>query len=101
MPQGANASTAGSQAGQPAQGMPAPGMAFGAANRDPKIKTVWIKDDKMGIRPNIIKIGIDNGSNVEVLSGLKEGDEVVISTGDKDATSAAKRTDNGPPGFPF
>jgi multidrug efflux pump subunit AcrA (membrane-fusion protein) len=55
----------------------------------------------MGIRPNRIKIGIDNGTNVEVLSGLKEGDEVVISTGDKDVKSTAKKTDNGPPGFPF
>jgi multidrug efflux pump subunit AcrA (membrane-fusion protein) len=83
------------------QGMPPAGMAFGAPNSDPKTKTVWLKDAKMGIRPNIIKIGIDNGSNVEILSGLKEGDEVIISAGDKDATAAAKKTDNGPRGFPF
>jgi len=73
----------------------------GAASSDPKIKTVWLKDEKMGLRPAVINIGIDNGSNVEIISGLKEGDEVVISVGDKDATAAAKRTNNGPPGFPF
>jgi HlyD family secretion protein len=76
------------------------GMPFGA-NADPKMKTVWVKDDKMGIRPNMIKIGIDNGSNVEVLSGLNEGDEVVISVGDKTSAGAAKKANNGPPGFPF
>lgn len=87
--------------GQSMQSMPSAGLGFGAASSDPKIKTVWLKDDKMGIRPGMIKIGIDNGSNVEVLTGLKEGDEVVISTGDSEAASSAKRTNNGPPGFPF
>jgi HlyD family secretion protein len=85
-------------AGQ-AMGTPPAGMTFGGGNTDPKSKTVWLKDDKMGIRPSMIKIGIDNGSNVEVISGLNEGDEVVISTGD--AKTTEKRTNNGPPGFPF
>jgi HlyD family secretion protein len=97
---GASGTAAAGQAGQ-SQGMPSPGMAFGLANSDPKTKTVWVKDVKMGIRPNIIKIGIDNGTSVEVISGLNEGDEVVISIGDKATAAAAKKTDNGPPGFPF
>jgi HlyD family secretion protein len=103
MPAGAPAGGAGmpqnAPAGQTMQGMPA--AAIAAMNADPKSKTVWLKDDKMGIRPARIKIGIDNGTNVEVLSGLKEGDEVVISTGDNEVKGTAKRTDNGPPGFPF
>jgi len=97
---GASGTAVAGQAGQ-SQGMPSPGMAFGLANSDPKTKTVWVKDVKMGIRPNIIKIGIDNGTSVEVISGLNEGDEVIISIGDKATTAAAKKTDNGPPGFPF
>lgn len=104
MPAGATARTGGMPqnipAGQSFQGMPS-AAAMTAMNSDPKTKTVWLKDDKMGIRPSRIKIGIDNGTNVEVLSGLKEGDEVVISTGDSEAKSTTKRTDNGPPGFPF
>jgi HlyD family secretion protein len=100
-PSGANGTAQTGPSGQSMQGMPPAGMAFGAANSDPKTKTVWVKDEKMGIRPNMIKIGIDNGSNIEILSGLKEGDEVVVSTGDKDASTTAKRTNNGPPGFPF
>jgi HlyD family secretion protein len=90
-PAGSGSMPTGMQAGMP-------GMPFGP-NADPKTKTVWLKDAKMGIRPGVIKIGIDNGTSVEVLSGLKEGDEVVISAGDKDAKT--KRTENGPPGFPF
>ncbi len=104
MPAGAPAGTGempqNALAGQTMQGVPG-AAAMAAMNTDPKTKTVWLTDDKMGIRPNRIKIGIDNGTNVEVLSGLKEGDEVVISTGDKDVKSTAKKTDNGPPGFPF
>jgi multidrug efflux pump subunit AcrA (membrane-fusion protein) len=83
--------------GQPIAGMPA-----GMTNSDPKTKTVWIKDEKMGLRPNIIKIGIDNGTSVEVISGLKEGDEVIVSMGNPTAKTTVKKADNGPPGgFPF
>lgn len=83
------------------QNIPAPSMMPGATNADPKMKTVWVKDDKMGLHPNMIKIGIDNGSSVEVLTGLKEGDEVIVSTGDNDTKETTKKTNNGPPGFPF
>jgi len=89
-------------AGQINATMPTAGMEFGAADTDPKTKTVWVKDEKMGLRPNIIKIGIDNGTNVEILSGLKEGDEVVTSVGSSDSKATAKKANNGPPGgFPF
>jgi HlyD family secretion protein len=71
-------------------------------NADPKTKTVWLKDEKMGLRPAVIKIGIDNGSTVEILSGLKEGDEVVVSVGDKTTKTVVKKSNDGPPGpFPF
>jgi HlyD family secretion protein len=99
-PSGTNGTAQSMPSGQSMQGMPPAGMAFGGANSDPKTKTIWVKDEKMGIRPSMIKIGIDNGSNLEILSGLKEGDEVVISIGDNSATTA-KRANNGPPGFPF
>jgi HlyD family secretion protein len=89
-----------SQGGQ-AQGMPSPGIVLGSANSDPKTKTVWVKDAGMGIRLSIIKIGIDNGTSVEVISGLNEGDEVIISAGYKATAAAEKKTNNGPPGFPF
>jgi HlyD family secretion protein len=87
--------------GQPMTGMPA-GMPTGMMNVDPKSKTVWLKDEKTGLRPAIIKTGIDNGSSIEIISGLKEGDEVIISMGNSTAKATVKKADNGPPGgFPF
>lgn len=84
------------------QDIPSADMNSASTNTDPKTKTVWLKDDKMGLRPAVIKIGIDNGSTVEILSGLKEGDQVVVSVGDKDAKAVVKKSNDGPPGpFPF
>lgn len=94
---------AGMNAGQSAQGFPPPGMGFPGTNNDPKTKTVWVNDGQMALRPAMIKIGIDNGSNVEVLSGLNEGDEVIISMDGPSSGTLASRSENGrPPGpFPF
>jgi HlyD family secretion protein len=100
MPAGAPGAGGAPQMPAAGQGIPTSGMAPGMTNSDPTMKTVWVKDDKMGIRPNPIKIGIDNGTSVEIISGLKEGDEVVVSTGDA-AVKSTKKSQNGPPGFPF
>jgi HlyD family secretion protein len=63
-------------------------------------KTVWMKNENDDIRPVPVTIGIENGANVEILTGLKEGDEVIISM-----TSGVKkttRTNTGPGGpMPF
>jgi HlyD family secretion protein len=66
------------------------------------MKAVWVKDEKGNIHPSPVKTGIENGSYVEILSGLKEGDEAIISmsnTGEKNETSRAASTPRGP--FPF
>jgi HlyD family secretion protein len=58
-------------------------------------RKVWVKEGSM-IHPVTIVAGIDNGSMVEIKSGLKEGDEVLLSMGvvgeggDKKDTSTAK-----------
>jgi len=87
----------GSGTGTMPAGMPPMGAGMGAPAG---MKMVWVKDEKGGIKPNPIKIGIDNGTSVEILEGLKEGDEVVISMDDgtskKASTSDAPR---GPMGF--
>ncbi len=67
-------------------------------------KMVWVKDGKGGIRPSRITTGIDNGTFVEVKSGLKDGDEVVVSMtgGTSDKSSGSAATQNRPRGpFPF
>jgi HlyD family secretion protein len=78
------------------QGFPPAG--FGG---DTDTKTVWIKDGKGGMRPNKVTIGIDNGTNIEILNGLKEGDEVIISMSDTEteAKSTKQSQNRGP--FPF
>lgn len=64
-------------------------------------KMVWMKDEKSCIRPVTVTIGIENGSNVEILSGLKEGDEVIISMTNevKKATTRSNAGTGGPPMF--
>jgi len=80
------------------------GGGFNAASLPSDMKRVWIRTDKGGIRPLIVKTGIDNGTNIEVLSGLNEGEEVVISMTDGSTKAAAATTTSsnrarGP--FPF
>ena len=65
-------------------------------------KNVWIKDQNGLIRPVMITTGIDNGTSIEILSGISEGDEVVhaMNTGTKKVST--EKNNNGPPGpFPF
>lgn len=65
------------------------------------MKTVWVKNANGGIRPARVTTGIDNGTNVEILSGLKAGDEVIISMNDPSDKSAAATPANAPRRSPF
>ena len=42
------------------------------------IKRVWIKEDDI-IKPARIETGVTDGINIQIVSGLNEGDEVVTS----------------------
>lgn len=98
--QGAAAAT-GNQAASSSAMPQLPSAGFGTAGNPDGSKMVWIKDDKGGIRPNKVTLGIDNGTYVEILSGLKEGDEVIISMNDG-TSQTTKQSDSGPRGpFPF
>ncbi len=81
------------------QGMPPAGMFSEAGSSDPEMKTVWIKDEKMILRPVLVKTGIENGSAIEVLSGVAEGDEVIIAMNDGTVKKTTTRATGGP--FPF
>ena len=89
------------QGSMPAGGPPA-GMMPGMEGAGKGMKTVWMKDSNGMIHPMPVTIGVDNGSNVEVLTGLKEGDEVVISMTEpaSSAKKSVKKSNNGP-GGPF
>jgi HlyD family secretion protein len=98
-----NGSSAITQSGSgtqiPAGGFTASAGGFGSLPEG--MRMVWVKDGHGGIRPNPIKVGIDNGTYVEVLTGLKEGDEVVVSmsAGTKEEATKKTETPRGP--FPF
>lgn len=83
------------------QGMPAPGMFPGTGEDDPKLKTIWVKDDKGSIHPVMVTLGIENGSKVEIAYGLTEGDEVVISMSGGKGKKSSSRSNMGGPPMPF
>jgi HlyD family secretion protein len=66
------------------------------------VKMVWKKDEKGGIHPVHVTLGIENGTNVEVLSGLAEGDEVIVAMSDKAVRKTTTSTSqNSRPRGPF
>ena len=88
----------------PASGevMPPSGTFPGSAEVDPKAKTVWVTDDKEGIRPVMVKLGIENGSKVEIASGLNEGDRVIIAMAGGKKKESTSGNNTGPRGpMPF
>jgi HlyD family secretion protein len=97
MPQGANQQ----QGSSIPETMPAPGMMPQEDSSDPSVKTVWIKDANSLLRPARIKTGIDNGANIEILSGLNEGDEVITAMVDVNKKASTTRATAGGPGGPF
>ena len=71
-----------------------PSTALGAKGKD-GIYTVRVKGDDGKIASRKVRVGLDNNVNAEVLSGLKEGESVVVGE-----AKAAKTSDQGPMGPP-
>ncbi len=59
---------------------------------DDNHKLVWVKNDAQ-IRPVVIETGIDDGSNIEIISGLDEGATLVTSFELADNSSLSKKSD--------
>ncbi len=59
------------------QEMPGPPPGMGEQEEDDSHKTLWVKDGEM-IHPVRVETGINDGTQIEILSGLNEGDEVVV-----------------------
>ena len=79
---------------------PAPPVGEGGLNEkqhDSADKTVWVKDGLV-IHPKSVKVGVTDEIHYEVLSGLTEGDEVVISMNTGASETKAKI---GPAKSPF
>jgi macrolide-specific efflux system membrane fusion protein len=71
-----------------------PSTALGAKAKDGTY-TVRVKGDDGKIANRKVRVGLDNNVNAEVLSGLKEGESVVVGE-----AKAAKTSDQGPMGPP-
>ncbi len=64
----------------------------------PVVKTVWVKEGD-SIYPVQVKIGMTDETNVEIISGLKEGQVVIVSM-DQVKASAAKTQATSSPFMP-
>jgi HlyD family secretion protein len=73
----------------------APGM-----EQDDSKKMVWVKDGD-GIKPIPVVIGINDGSNIEIITGLKEGDLVVTSMEVATKANTKDNDDNEKTSSPF
>lgn len=55
---------------------------------------VYVVDEQGNVSPRRVRIGMDNRITAEVLSGLKEGDNVVIADASDTSQDKAKRSSN-------
>lgn len=58
-------------------------------------KMVWVKKDSL-IRPVPVEVGMDDDINTEIISGLKEGEEVITSMEQQTAATAKKAATGNP-----
>ena len=106
MAQGGGAGGAGGGAGEPRSG---PGSGSGGSgsrprpeSNEPKTTTVYLKEQPPTNNPNAqvvlravtVKLGISDSGSVEVLEGLKEGDQVVSGTSTPQAAAATRNPFN-------
>ena len=69
--------------------------AEGNGNASSEDQRVWIKNGVM-IHPVKVKTGINDGTDVQILSGLKKGEQVVLSMSEKNMSEAGDRMANSP-----
>ncbi|MCL4484516.1 MAG: hypothetical protein M1445_18205, partial [Bacteroidetes bacterium] len=62
---------------------------------DPKKSFVWVKNGEV-IRKSEIKTGENDGINYELLSGLNQGDEIVLSMTAEKATAETRKAAKSP-----
>jgi HlyD family secretion protein len=65
------------------------------AKMDTTMQMVWVKKGS-DIHPVPVKIGIDNDLNAQVISGLNEGEEVIIAMTEVKTTASTKASTGSP-----
>lgn len=87
------------QGSRPA-GMPSFGSG-GFPGMSSDMKQVYVKNAEGKMEQKRVRIGIDNGSNVEILSGLNEGDEVIVAMYSSDSEVTTRQSNGGGRRGPF
>jgi HlyD family secretion protein len=60
---------------------------------------IWVKEGEM-VRPMMVAEGLNDGINIEIKEGLKEGDEVVLSMSSSTSATTTKATTARSPFMP-
>jgi len=54
-------------------------LSIDAVIRDGKGATVWVQTEKNIFKNRMVEVGMETGDRIEIMSGLKEGDVIVIT----------------------
>jgi HlyD family secretion protein len=74
-------------------------MPTGGFGTNSSVTTVWVKMENT-IQPSMVKTGINNGSDVEIVSGLNEGDVVILSMKQAEAGESGEEAEFRSPFMP-
>jgi len=78
------------------EGTPAVGNASNfAAENNQDLKTIWIRKDLV-IRPVQVETGLDDDIQIQILSGLNLGDEVILSMEEQKTETVKKQAASNP-----
>lgn len=66
-----------------------------ATGKAPKGSHVWVYDGRQ-MHPRNVETGLSDGSYIEIKSGLKPGEEIVLSVNTDDATGGSEKTVTNP-----
>ncbi len=72
---------------------PMPGANAATTPENQKTKTIWLKKDSV-ILPVLVETGLDDDIQVQILSGLNLGDEVILSMEEQKVQTVKKQASN-------
>ena len=75
------------------------GGAEGNENNNSDVQRVWVKNGVM-VHPVKVETGINDGTDVQILSGLKKGEKVVLSMSEKKLEKSSTNKEASSPFMP-
>lgn len=71
---------------------PPAGVSAAKKSDNDSLQTVWVKESDGGIHPKEITVGVTDEINYEIVNGLNEGEEVIVSMTTGKVASKAKKS---------